>query len=133
MSFTYNAAWSGARDYVRFLVRDTVGATAAFQDEELDGLLAQWGGDARMAAAEALEAWAGKLSRNAVKYYVTGFGMDRTRTAEFMLKTAKSLREAALSVPFEFESLLEHQITLHGEDWSSYPDTAADDGPDVQP
>lgn len=126
MSFTYSVTWTGARDYVRFLISDTVAAIAQFQDEELDSLLAQWGGDARMAAASALESWAALLSRNAVKYYVTGFGMDRTRTAEFMLKTAKALREEARSVPFEFESIVDAHTTVHGEDWSNYPDTEVD-------
>ena len=133
MTFTYNQPWSATRDYVRFLINDRVSTNHQYEDEELDSLLLQWGGDARMAAADALDAWAAELSRNAIKYYVTGFGLDRTRTAEFMLKTAKHLRDEARKVPFEFESVLDHHVTMHGEDWSNYITTAEDDGPESIP
>jgi len=122
VSFTYNITWVGSRDYIRFQLQDTT-APGQFQDEELDALLAQWGGDARMAAADALEALAGRLSRSAIKYWVTGFGLDRTQQGLALLKAAQRLREEARSIPFEFESLVDHHVTRLGEDWSNYPDT----------
>src|SRR4029079_7506017 len=103
VSFTYSQPWTAARDYVRFLIPDTVGATALFQDEELDSLLSNWSGDARLAAAEALEALAGLYARNAISYSVTGFSLDRKSVSRALLDRAKALREAALAVPFEFE------------------------------
>lgn len=131
MSFTYSQPWVTGRDYVRFLISDRVSTNYHYGDEELDTLLLQWSGDARMAAADALDAWAAELSRNAIKYYVTGFGLDRTRTAEFMLKTAKHLREEARKVPFEFESVVDHYMTQYGEDWSNYITTGSEGGPEL--
>jgi hypothetical protein len=122
VSFTYSAAWTGSRDYVRFLVGDTV-APGEFQDEELDAMLVQWSGDARMAAADVLDVIVIKMSRNAIKYWFTGFGLDRTETVDGLKAAAKSLREQAMSVPFEFESVVDHYVTAYGEDWSSYMDT----------
>lgn len=126
MSFTYSAGGTG-RDYVRLLIGDTVAAAAKFQDEELDAFLTAESGDARMAAATALEAWATELSRQAIRYRVTGFELDRTKTADAMLATAKRLREEARAVPYEFESVLDHGISHYGEDLSNYPNTS-DDG-----
>lgn len=122
MSFTYSAAWTGSRDYIRFLVQDTV-SPGEFQDEELDAMLAQWGGDARMAAADVFDALVVKLSRNAIKYWFTGFGLDRTKTVDALRAAAKALRDQAQGVPFEFESVVDHYVTAYGEDWSSYLDT----------
>lgn len=122
MSFTYSAAWTGSRDYIRFLVQDTV-APSEFQDEELDAILLQWSGDARMAAADVLDILVVKLSRNAIKYWFTGFGLDRTKTVDALRAAAKALRDQAGGVPFEFESVVDHYVTAYGEDWSSYLDT----------
>lgn len=130
MSFTYSQPWTGARDYVRFLIPDTVGATALFQDEELDSLLSNWSGDARLAAAEALEALAGLYARNAISYSVTGFSLDRKSVSRALLDRAKALREAALAVPFEFESVADHMIDSAGVDRSNYDNTPADGAPE---
>ena len=120
MSFTYNIPWTGTLDYIRFQIGDTALASAQFQDEELTALLSQWGGDARMAAAAALEAWAGVLGRNAISYSVTGFSMDRTKIVDSMMSSAERLRTEAMRVPFEFESVVDHAVSLYGEDWSNY-------------
>lgn len=123
MSFTYTTPWATSRDYVRFLIADTVTTNHQFEDEELDSLLSQWGGDARMAAAEALDALAGLYARGAIRYSVTGFSMDRTETARAMRLHAQELRDEAKNVPFEFESILDEFIDSAGQDWSNYPDT----------
>lgn len=129
MSFTYSAAWTGTRDHVRFLIQDTVAATAYFQDEELDALLLAWAGDARLAAAAALEAWAAALSRSAIRYKVTGFEMDRTETVDAMLKAAARLRDEAKAVPYEYESIVDQAITRYGEDISNYANTSEEEEP----
>lgn len=125
MSFTYSAPWS-VRDYVRFLVQDTNGASPLFQDEELDSLLSQWGNDPRMAAAEAIESLAGLYARNAINYSVTGFSMNRTQVYRALLERAKALREEALSVPFEFESVVDFFIDTAGVDRTNYENTQPD-------
>lgn len=124
MSFTYTQPWAATLDYVRFLVGDTQSATAVFDDEELTSLLAEWGGDARMAAAEALDALAAKYARGAIKYAVTGFSMDRTKLVDALRMQATALREQAQAQPFEFESILEHFVDSSGLDWSNYSNTS---------
>ena len=124
MSFTYTQPWATSRDYVRFLIADRVSATALYQDEELDALLAEHGGDARMAAAEALEAIAGQYARNAIDWQVTGMRVDRRMAAGAILQRAKQLRDEARKVPFELESVLDEGVDpVTGEDFSNYPDT----------
>lgn len=123
MTFTYNATWSSARDYVRFQIADTV-APAHFQDEELDALLLQNSSDPRLAAAAALEAWAAEMARQAISYGVTGFNLNRTKVVDAMLATAKRLREEAKAIPFEYESVVDHAVTVYGEDFSNYPYTS---------
>lgn len=126
MSFTYSLPWSGARDYVRYLIADTVSGSAVFQDEELDGALAKWGGDARLAAAEAMESMARLYARNAISYSVTGFSLNRTQTYRALLEGAKALRDAALQEPFEFESVLDYFVDTAGVDRSNYENTPPD-------
>jgi hypothetical protein len=127
VSFTYSVPWSGSRDYMRFQIQDTL-APSQFQDEELDSLLLQWGGDARMASAAALEAWAALLGRSAISYSVTGFSMNRTSIVDNMMKAAERLRGEAMSEPFEFESIVDHHMTIYGEDWSNYITTPGTGG-----
>jgi hypothetical protein len=128
VSFTYSISWaSGSRDYVRFLIGDTT-APGQFQDEELDALLAQQGNDARMAAAAALDAWATTLSRSAISYSVTGFSMDRRSVAAEMRKMATALRDEALREPYEWESVVDHYVSLYGEDWSNYINSPIEGG-----
>lgn len=54
MSATYDSSLPTDKDYVRFLVRDTVPATAQLQDEEIAALLTEEG-NKYLAAAAALE------------------------------------------------------------------------------
>ena len=54
MSFSYNTALTSVRDQLRFLIRDTVQASAVFTDEELDGVLTLKGGDVYSARVELL-------------------------------------------------------------------------------
>ena len=129
MSFTYNQPWTTTRDYVRFLVQDTVAASPLFQDEELDSLLLKWSDDARMAAAEALESLAGLYARHAISYSVTRFTLSRTQIHRALLDRAKALREEALAVPFEFETVADHFIDTAGVDRSNYLNSR-DDGPE---
>ena len=126
MSFTYTQPWASTRDYVRFLVGDTNAANAVFDDEELDSLVATWSGDARLAAAEALDALAALYARGAIMYQITGssasggFQMDRRKVADALERRAASLRKAAATVPFEFESVLDEHVDSAGLDWSNY-------------
>ena len=126
MSFTYTQPWASTRDYVRFLVGDTKAANAVFDDEELDSLVATWGGDGRLAAAEALDGLAALYARGAIMYQITGssssggFQMDRRKVAEALQKQAASLRKEASSVPFEFESVVDQDVDSSGLDWSNY-------------
>ena len=64
MSWTYtgfpdSTTTQGRRDAVRLLTQDTVKATAAFQDEELDFFLLENGNNIYYAAADASEQLAG--------------------------------------------------------------------------
>lgn len=126
MSFTYNQPWTESRDYVRFLVGDTVLAKKVFDDEELDGLLLQWTGDARLAAADALDGLAALYARGAIMYQITGssssggFQLDRRQIVAGLMKLAVQLREDAKSVPFEFESVVDHYVDSTGIDYSNY-------------
>jgi len=126
VSFTYTQPWASTRDYVRFLVGDTNAANAVFDDEELDSLVATWSGDARLAAAEALDALAALYARGAIMYQITGssasggFQMDRRKVADALERRAASLRKAAATVPFEFESVLDEHVDSAGLDWSNY-------------
>lgn len=128
MSFTYNATWSTSRDYIRFQIADTA-SPGHFQDEELDALLNQWSGDPRLAAAAALDAWAAEYARQAISYGVTGFNLNRTQIAREMRETAQSLRDEARKIPFEFESVVDHAITVYGEDFSNYPNSNEEEDP----
>lgn len=129
MTFTYNAASvSGGRDLIRLLIQDTT-APGQFSDEELDLLLAQHSGDARLAAADALDAWANLYARQAIRYNVTGFGMDRTMIPDQMRLQAKQLRDEAKAIPYEFESVLDHAVTMYGEDESNYPNDDVGESP----
>lgn len=132
MSFTYNQPWTTTRDYVRYLIQDTVSANALFQDEELDSLLLQWGSDARLAAAEALEALAGLYARNAISYSTTRFTLSRTQIYKALLDRAKALREAAINgAPFEFESVMDAYVDSAGIDRSNYMNSREDGAEDV--
>ena len=132
MSFSYNLPHQTARDLVRFFVQDTSASAPLFQDEELDALLADNANDPRYAAADALEAYAGLLARNAIRYSVTGFSLDRTALVNQLLASAKALRTAA-EIPFEFESVADHFVDSAGVDRSNYmnspPDSTTDETP----
>lgn len=121
MSFTYTMPWATTRDYVRFLVADTDAASPIRQDEELDGALAQWDGDARLAAADVLEAMAGEAARQAISWSVAGVSVNRTQIADILLRRAEALRDAAMKVPFELESVVDQSVDSAGIDWSNYP------------
>jgi hypothetical protein len=126
MAFTYSASTAANRDQVRLLIGDTTAATAVFQDEELDIFLALCGGDPRIAAAQALRTIAANESKFAVFYRVIGgFEMDRRSVARELRDTANKLEEAAIAVPFEFESTFDHVIDHAGRDLSNYQDTEA--------
>lgn len=129
MSFSYNQPWTTTRDYVRFLVGDTLSTNNIYSDEELDSLLLKWSDDARLAAAEAIEAYATQVARGAIRYSVTGFAMDRTKLVDALLATAARLREQAESVPFEFESIVTDYISQQGFDYSDYTVREFLDGP----
>lgn len=127
MSFTYNLPHSTLTDKVRFFAQDTVAASAIFQDEEIATLLTENSNDPRLAAADGLEAYATLLARNAIRYTVTGFSMDRTATVNQLLQTAQRLRESA-EIPFEFESVADHYVDSAGIDRSNYMNTPEDGG-----
>lgn len=128
MTFTYNPAAPGAIDYVRLYIQDTVAAQAQFSDEELQIFLAGQGGDTRMAAADALDAWANLLTRSAIRWNVNGMGVDRTMIPDQLRALAKQLRDAAIAIPYEFESVVDHDTSPYGEDRSNYPFTPGDPG-----
>lgn len=126
MTWTYTTPYTSTRDYVRFLIQDTDSTNQIFQDEELDNLLTQNSSDPRLAAAEALEALAGKYARNAVNWSVTGFSLNRTQVYRALLDRAKTLREEAAQIPFEFESVVDEYIDAYGVDRSNYMNTPED-------
>jgi len=128
MSATYVTPWVTTRDYMRFQVGDTVVGSAIFSDEEYDGVLAQWGGDGRVAAASMLETLAGLYARNAVSWSVPGLSVNRAQTYRALLDAAAALRKAAVSVPFEFESVVDHFIDSAGVDRSNYMNSSPDSG-----
>jgi hypothetical protein len=125
MTFSYNLPHTTLRDQVRFYAQDTVAGSALFQDEELDTLLLANDNDPRLAAADALEAYAGLLARNAIRYSVTGFSLDRTAMVNQMLAAATRLRESA-EIPFEFESVADHYVDSAGVDRSNYMNSPPD-------
>ena len=55
MSFNYSADLSTNRDWVRFLIGDTVESKARLQDAEIDALLVEESENKYLAAARALE------------------------------------------------------------------------------
>jgi hypothetical protein len=120
VSFTYAQPWTSTRDYVRFLIGDTVSLNANFTDEELDSLLIEWSADGRLAAAQALDALASKYARGAIRWAVPGLSVDRTKMVEALREQARSLREDARKQPFEFESVVDEYIDSAGIDWSNY-------------
>lgn len=129
MTFTYNQPWATGRDQVRFIISDRLAAHAHFSDEELDSLLAANGGDVRLAAADALDSWAAVITRTAIRWNVTGMGVDRTLIPMNMIRLAKQLRDQAQAEPYEFESVVDHAVTLYGEDRTNYPNTDAGEDP----
>lgn len=125
MTWTYTTPW-GDRDLVRFLVQDTDASSPIFTDEELDSLLSYNSSDPRLAAASALESLAGKYARSAIRYSIPGLSLDRTMTAQWMLKRAEALRAEAAQIPFEFQSVVDHYVDEQGFDRSNYPNTPSD-------
>ena len=121
MTFTYNSPPATAVDQIRLIIQDHIAADAHFSDEELSLFLSGQGGDVRMAAADALDAWANLIVRSAIRYNVSNFGVDRTMIPDQMRKQAAQLRENAIAIPYEFESIVDQSTSLYGEDRSNYP------------
>lgn len=129
MTFTYNPASPGSIDYVRLYIQDTVAAQAQFSDEELAVFLQAQGGDVRLAAADALDAWANLIVRSAIRWNVNGMGVDRTMVPDQMRLQAQQLRDVAMAIPYEFESVLDAATSPYGEDLSNYPNTPDGESP----
>lgn len=125
MSFTYSAASTSksTRDRARLLMGDTNSASYAFEDEEIDDLLALNDSDPQLAAAAGLRVIAADKAKMALRFSVTGFSFDRTAASKQLLDTAKALEDSASSAPFEYESVVESYIDTAGRDRSSYFDT----------
>lgn len=66
MTFTYSGDPStSTRNYVRFLLSDTVSTDALFSDEELNYVISEWNGDAYEAARECAEILISRFAREA--------------------------------------------------------------------
>lgn len=123
MSATYTLPWASTRDFVRAKIFDTNTAAPIFQDEELDGFLSERSGDGCLAAADALDAMAVLYARGAISWSVPGMSLNRMGAYKALQEMAKALRDQALQVPFEFESVLDQHVDTAGVDWSNYIDT----------
>ena len=66
MTWTYSGDPStSTRNYVRFLISDTVITDQLFSDEELNYIIIEWSGDAYSAAREAAEILIARFAREA--------------------------------------------------------------------
>lgn len=124
MSFSYTTGSSaGTRDKLRLVIGDTTAASYVFEDEELDMFLGLENNDIYMTAAQAMRTIAVDAAKRAIFYRVTGFELDRRDPAKRLLEMANAFEKKALTTPFEFESVLEHDISAQGIDRSIYSDT----------
>jgi hypothetical protein len=87
----------GRRDAVRLLVKDTVQATARFQDEEVDFFLLENGGNVWYAAADGCEQLA---SGGASSKSIGDLSISDTATSWLDLATRYRLRGASGAMPY---------------------------------
>lgn len=125
MAFSYNTSSPAARDKVRALIGDTTSTSYVFEDAELDIFLDLVDDEPQVAAAMALRTLAADRAKMALRYRLNGSSMevDKTTIARQLLEAAAAMEKRATSVPFEYESVLEHEVTSSGEDLSNYVDT----------
>lgn len=92
MAFTYDATLSGARDKLRFLLRDTVEASAAFEDAELDGMLTLSGDSIQAARLECLLVLLADSSRF-LKWTQAQNSVDKTGALDALKALIKEVKE----------------------------------------
>lgn len=124
MSFSYDNTLSASRDRLRFLVSDTTSATAAYANEELDGILSVQA-NVYLAAAILLRQRAAKLAPDAFLYSSGAFAggqftMDRRQTVKALLDLAKSYEEVAAASAEEAFDRFAFNIDALGRDRSEY-------------
>ena len=93
MPFTYDPSTDAGK--VRMLARDTVEASALFQDAEITALLDLNDGDVRLAAADALDAVASNQVLLLKKVKLGDLGTDGPAVAAALRANAQTLREQA--------------------------------------
>lgn len=97
MAFTYEPATT--RGQVRLLCRDTVEATALYQDEEIDIFLALGGGQVLLAAAFALENLAANETLIQKRIKLLDLQTDGPAQAAELRALAEALRKQYESMP----------------------------------
>jgi len=130
VSFSYSASSIGTslRDYLRFLLNDTVESGAEFQDEEIDGVITRYGSgtDVNYLASQLCYNQYVKATRQAFLYQlgVTGvnevLSVDRKKIPEYWLKLAEHFRELIVSAPAEAIDTFDFVVDGYGRDRSEY-------------
>lgn len=128
MSFSYDSTLSSTRDYLRFLLDDKVEATAQFQNEEIDGVIARYGSSADiyfLAYELAMNQYT-QATRQAIDYAVGVTGVnevvsiDRRKIPEFWLKLAEHFKTQIAATPHEVIDTFDFVIDSYGRDVSEY-------------
>lgn len=83
---------------VRLIIGDS-GTPPHFADDALEGYLAIEGGDVRMAAASALDAWSVQLASTAHDVMLGDYRENTSAAAKAMREAADRLRKEAESTP----------------------------------
>lgn len=97
MAFTYDLATDTGK--LRFLLGDTVQATALFQDEELAMLLALYSNSLYLSAAACCESLARRAATNANAVKIGDYQYSSESAAKHYLELAQRFRDAENDIP----------------------------------
>jgi len=130
VSFSYSASSIGTslRDYLRFLLNDTVESGAEFQDEEIDGVITRYGSstDVNFLAYELAKNQYTKATRRAIDYAVGVTGVnevvsiDRRKIPEYWLKLMEHFKAQIDTAPAEAIDTFDFVVDGYGRDRSEY-------------
>ncbi len=101
MTFTYDVNNLGSNlAKVRLWIGDTDSSNQVFQDEEINSILSQSGGDVRLAAANCLRALASQKSRLSKMKKALNYSEDTRGLAKDLREQAKEIEEGGVE-PWE--------------------------------
>lgn len=119
MAFTYDESLSTNLSKVRFNIQDTVQASAAFTDGEVNGILSQVGNDVNRASARLLLILAANKAKLAVRRSAGDYSEDLTQIAKDLREQAKTFLEMAGMEPAEATAELQTTDPAYREFMSS--------------